>query len=81
MPDAEVIDLLAEELWNVPELTLKDLVGIDANKRDNAKRTITDVLLAALTTRYECTFFMPAYRGMGASTANNELMQWQSKMD
>lgn len=81
VPDAEVIDLLAEELWNVPELTLKDLVGIDANKRDNAKRTITDVLLAALTTRYECTFFMPAYRGMGASTANNELMQCQSKMD
>ncbi|MEI3853587.1 MULTISPECIES: hypothetical protein [unclassified Ensifer] len=68
VPDAEVIDLLAEEIWNVPETTAKDLVGIDANKRDGAKRAITNVLLAALTRRYECTFFMPEYRGMGPSS-------------
>ncbi|KSV84382.1 hypothetical protein [Sinorhizobium sp. GL28] len=69
VPEAEVIDLLAEELWNVPAVTTKELVGIDANKRDTAKRTITNVLLTALTSRYECTFFRPAYRGMGPSTA------------
>lgn len=68
VPDAEVIDLLAEELWNVPVAIAKDLVGVDANKRDAAKRTITDVLLAALTSRYECTFFRPEYRGMGPSS-------------
>lgn len=38
--EAELIDLLAEELWNVPELTAKELVGVDANRRDAAKRTI-----------------------------------------
>lgn len=68
VPETEVIDLLAEELWNVPETMAKDLVGIDANKRDGAKRAITNVLLTALTRRYECTFFMPQYRGMGPSS-------------
>lgn len=68
VPEAEIIDLLAEELWNVPELTAREFVGIDANKRDAAKRTITNVLLAALTSRYECTFFRPEYRGMGPSS-------------
>jgi hypothetical protein len=69
VPEAEVIDLLAEEIWNLPAVTTKELVGIDANKRDAAKRTITNVLLATLTSRYECTFFRPEYRGMGPSTA------------
>lgn len=72
VPEEEVIDLLAEELWNVPEVTARELVGIDANKRDAAKRAITNVLLAALTSRYECTFFRPEYRGMGPSTATAE---------
>ncbi|ASY74366.1 hypothetical protein [Sinorhizobium fredii] len=67
--DTEIIDLLAEELWKVPEAVAKDLVGIDANRRDDAKATITRGLLAALTSKYECTFFRPAYHGMGASTA------------
>lgn len=68
VPEVEIIDLLAEELWNVPAVTTKELVGIDASKRDAAKRTITNVLLAALTSRYECTFFRPEYRGMGPSS-------------
>lgn len=68
VPDGEVIDLLAEELWNVPDAITKELVGINANKRDGAKRAITNVLLTALTRRYECTFFMPEYRGMGTSS-------------
>ncbi|WVT72571.1 hypothetical protein QM996_13770 [Sinorhizobium chiapasense] len=66
--EAEIIDVLAEELWKVPETVAKDLVGIDANKRDDAKRTITSALLLAMTDRYECTFFMPEYHGMGPSS-------------
>ncbi|WDZ81059.1 hypothetical protein PWG15_25260 (plasmid) [Ensifer adhaerens] len=72
VPEAEVIDLLAEELWSVPVATTKELVGIDANKRDAAKRTITNVLLAALTSGYECTFFRPEYRGMGPSSHSQD---------
>ncbi|HEV7305237.1 hypothetical protein [Ensifer sp.] len=68
VPKAEVIDLLAEALWNVPETIAKELVGVDANKRDAAKRSITDVLLAALTSKYRCTHFVPKYRGMGPSS-------------
>ncbi len=68
VPEAENIDLLAEELWNVPAVTTQELAGIDANKRDAAKRTITNVLLAALACRYECTFFRPEYRGIGPSS-------------
>lgn len=66
--EAEIIDMLAEELWSVPETVAKALVGIDANKKDDAKRTITSMLLLAMTERYECTFFMPKYQGMGPST-------------
>ncbi|QRY70347.1 hypothetical protein JVX98_12715 [Ensifer sp. PDNC004] len=66
--EAEIIDVLTEELWKVPEQTAKDLVGVDANKRDAAKAAITQALLAALLDRYDCTFFMPEYRSMGAST-------------
>lgn len=65
---AEIIDVLAEELWKIPEVMAKDLVGVDANKRDAAKRTITSTLLSALTSRFECTFFMPEYHGMGPSS-------------
>lgn len=64
--DMEIIDVLTEELWKVPEQTAKDLVGVDANKRDDAKAAITQALLSALVTRYECSFFMPEDRGMGA---------------
>jgi len=66
--EAEIIGVLADELWKVSEAVAKDLVGIDANKRDNAKRTITSALLVAPTDRYECTFFMPKYHGMGPSS-------------
>ncbi|WP_104668180.1 hypothetical protein [Ensifer adhaerens] len=66
--DTEIIDLLAEELWKVPEAVAKDLVGIDANRRDDAKATITRALLAVLTSKYQCTFFRPEYHGMGAPT-------------
>ncbi|SFH27295.1 hypothetical protein [Ensifer sp. OV372] len=66
--ETEIIDMLAEELWKVPEQTARDLVEIDANKRDAAKASITQVLLTALLDRYECTFFKPEYRGMGASS-------------
>ncbi len=67
--EAGIIEVLTEELWKVPEQTAKDLIGVDANKRDAAKAAITQALLTALVTRFECTFFMPEYRGMGASTA------------
>lgn len=67
--EAGVVDMLTEELWKVPEAIAKDLVGIDANKRDAAKATITSALLSALTSRFECTFFRPVSRGMGPSTA------------
>lgn len=66
--EAEIIDVLAEELWKVPEVIAKDLVGIDATKRDDAKAVITSALLSALTSRFECTFFMPEYHGMGPSS-------------
>ncbi len=66
--ETEIIDVLAEELWKVPEVIAKDLVGIDATKRDDAKAVITSALLSALTSRFECTFFMPEYHGMGPSS-------------
>lgn len=66
--EAEIIDVLTEELWKVPEQTAKDLVGVDANKRDAAKAAITAALISGLVSRYDCTFFMPEYRGMGASS-------------
>lgn len=70
--EAGIIDMLADELWKVPEVIAKDLVGIDANKRDDAKAAITRALLSALTSRFECTFFMPEYRGMGPSTHSSQ---------
>lgn len=66
--EAEIIDVLTEELWKMPEQTAKDLVGIDANKRDAAKAAITNALLSVLVSRYDCTFFRPEYRGMGPSS-------------
>lgn len=66
--EAEIIEVLTEELWKVPDQTAKDFVGVDANKRDAAKATITQALLTTLVTRYECTFFKPEYRGMGPSS-------------
>lgn|GEM_PF-1985833 len=66
--EAEIVELLAEELWKVPEAIAKDFVGIDARKRDDAKAAITQGLLTALTSHFECTFFQPEYRGMGPSS-------------
>lgn len=66
--EAEIVELLADELWKVPEAIAKDFVGIDASKRDDAKAAITHALLTALTSRFECTFFQPEYRGMGPSS-------------
>lgn len=53
----------------MPEAIAKDFVGIDASKRDYAKAAITHALLTALTSRFECTFFQPEYRGMGPSSS------------
>ncbi|MFK0278596.1 hypothetical protein ACIQUG_33355 [Ensifer sp. NPDC090286] len=71
VPESEIIDLLAEELWNVPEAIAKHLVGVDATKRDDAKQVITSALLSALTTRYECTFV----RSGGASGLGPQTQQ------
>jgi hypothetical protein len=68
--DAEVVELLATELWRVPEELAKDLVGIDAHKRESAREAIGHNLLLALTGDYECTFFTPEYHGMKESLAN-----------
>ncbi|WP_457584789.1 hypothetical protein [Ensifer canadensis] len=68
--DAEIADLLATELWNVPEGLAKDMVGIDANKREAAKEAIARTLLIAMTGNYTCTFFQPEHHGMGESLAN-----------
>jgi len=70
--EAEIIEVLTEELWKVPEQTAKDFVGVDANKRDAAKAAITRALLTSLVTRYECSFFMPEYRGMGPSAHSSQ---------
>lgn len=70
--EAEIVELLADELWKVPEVVAKDLVGIDATKRDDAKVAITRALLSALTSLFECTFFQPGYRGMGPSSHSQD---------
>ncbi len=70
--ESEIIEVLTEELWKVPEQTAKDFVGVDANKRDDAKAAITQALLSFLMSRYECTFFMPEYRGMGPSAHSSQ---------
>ncbi|WP_457588583.1 hypothetical protein [Ensifer canadensis] len=66
--DTEVTALAATELWKLPEAVAKDLVAIDANRKEVARAAIVDALVEALTRNYEFTFIQPQYRGMGPPT-------------
>ncbi|NOV20855.1 hypothetical protein E5S70_33315 [Ensifer adhaerens] len=65
--DAEVVALVAAELWKLPDAVAKDLVAIDANRKEVARAAIVNALVEALTRSYEFTFLQPEYRGMGPS--------------
>ncbi|MDP9632418.1 UNVERIFIED_ORG: hypothetical protein J2W85_004503 [Ensifer adhaerens] len=65
--DAEVAALVAADLWSLPEAVAKDLVAIDANRKEVARTAIVNALVEALTRSYEFTFFQPEYPGMGPS--------------
>lgn len=54
--DAEVVALLEDELWKVPEATARDSVAIDSTQRDSARDTIAQRLFVALSGTFECSY-------------------------
>ena len=65
--DDEVISFFADTLWQVPENTAKDCVGIDANKRDVARDAIARALADRLLREYALIDIPSEYRWGGPS--------------